>query len=319
MADPKILVTGALGQIGIELVMFLRKHYGASNVIASFIRFKDYPEVLEGGPYEQIDVNDGAKVAEAVEKYQIDTIYHMAAVLSARGEQDPQLCWDVNMNGLLAVLEASRAKNVKRVIVPSSIAVFGPDAKKQNTPQDQVLHPTSMYGVTKVAGERLCDYYVHRYGLDVRGLRYPGIISNVAPPGGGTTDYSVDIFYKAILNGHFDCFVRADTVLPMMYMPDCLRGTLELAEAPFEKLQHHANYNHAAISFSAEELANEIKKYIPGFTVNYEPDFHQAIADSWPQSIDDSCARAEWGWKHEYDLASMTKDMIEVLTPKLKK
>lgn len=309
----RILVTGAVGQIGSELTVELRRRYGAENVVATGHRTKPSAVLCEGGPFEFINVARRETLEAVVEKYQIDTIYHMAAVLSAVGEEKPHVAWDVNINGLYNVLEVVRERELTRVFCPSSIAVFGPETPRDNTPQETVLRPTTMYGVTKVAGELLCDYYVRRFGVDVRGVRYPGIISSETLPGGGTTDYAVAIYYEAIANKHYTCFVRGDTVLPMMYMPDCIKGTIDLMEADFDQLQHHADFNLAAMSFSAVELAAEISKQIPGFKCEYEPDFRQAIADSWPRSIDDSAAREEWGWQPEYDLAAMTVDMLDKL------
>lgn len=309
----RILVTGAVGQIGSELTVELRRRYGAENVVATGHRTKPSAVLCEGGPFEFINVARRETLEAVVDKYQIDTIYHMAAVLSAVGEEKPHVAWDVNINGLYNVLEVVRERELTRVFCPSSIAVFGPETPRDNTPQETVLRPTTMYGVTKVAGELLCDYYVRRFGVDVRGVRYPGIISSETLPGGGTTDYAVAIYYEAIANKHYTCFVRGDTVLPMMYMPDCIKGTIDLMEADFDQLQHHADFNLAAMSFSAVELAAEISKQIPGFKCEYEPDFRQAIADSWPRSIDDSAAREEWGWQPEYDLAAMTVDMLDKL------
>ncbi|HEC89130.1 MAG TPA: L-threonine 3-dehydrogenase [Thermoplasmatales archaeon] len=309
----KILVTGSAGQIGSELTMALRKKYGNDNVIATGRKTKPSEEILNSGPFEYIDITKKETVEEVIKKYDIDTIYNMAAILSAVGEEKPDLCWHVNINGLLNILDLSVEYKLTRVFIPSSIAVFGPETPKENTPQDTILKPTTMYGVTKVTGELLGEYYVRKYGLDVRGIRYPGIISSETLPGGGTTDYAVEIFYEAIKNKHYTCFVREDTVLPMMYMPDCIKATIDLMEADFEKLKHHCDFNVAAMSFSAGELAEEIKKYIPDFTCEYKPDFRQEIADSWPKTIDDSVAREEWGWKPSYDLSSMTKEMIEIL------
>ena len=309
----KILVTGSAGQIGSELTMALRKKYGNDNVIATGRKTKPSEEILNSGPFEYIDITKKETVEEVIKKYDIDTIYNMAAILSAVGEEKPDLCWNVNINGLLNILDLSVEYKLTRVFIPSSIAVFGPNTPKENTPQDTILKPTTMYGVTKVTGELLGEYYVRKYGLDVRGIRYPGIISSETLPGGGTTDYAVEIFYEAIKNKHYTCFVREDTVLPMMYMPDCIKATIDLMEADFEKLKHHCDFNVAAMSFSAGELAEEIKKYIPDFTCEYKPDFRQEIADSWPKTIDDSVARKEWGWKPSYDLSKMTKEMIEIL------
>ncbi len=310
----RILVTGAVGQIGSELTVELRRRYGAENVVATGHRTKPSAVLCEGGPFEFIDVTQRDTLEAVVERYDIDTIYHMAAVLSAVGEEKPHLAWSVNMGGLYNVLDVARERELVRVFCPSSIAVFGPDTPRHNTPQETVLRPTTMYGVTKVAGELLCDYYVRRFGVDVRGVRYPGIISNETLPGGGTTDYAVAIFYEAIARQRYTCFVREDTVLPMMYMPDCVKGTIDLMEADLGRLKHHADFNMASMSFSAGALAAEIKKHIPEFEVEYKPDFRQAIADSWPCSIDDSAARAEWDWQPEYDLSAMTADMLQTLT-----
>jgi nucleoside-diphosphate-sugar epimerase len=309
----KILVTGAVGQIGSELTLELRQRYGAGNVVATGHRTKPSAALCEGGPFEFIDVTRRETLEVVVEDYGIDTIYHMAAILSAVGEERPQLAWDVNINGLYHVLELARERKLRRVFCPSSIAAFGPETPRDNTPQETILRPTTMYGLTKVSGELLCDYYVKRFGVDVRGVRYPGIISSETLPGGGTTDYAVAIYYEAVARKGYTCFVREDTVLPMMYMPDCVKGTIDLMEADFSRLEHHADFNLAAMSFSAGELAAEIKKHIPEFVCEYKPDFRQAIADSWPRSIDDSAAREEWGWQPAYDLAAMTVDMLDKL------
>jgi len=312
----KILLVGALGQIGSELTPELRSIYGNDNVVASDIR-DDYSCV--GGPYTKIDITNGQALADAVKKYDINIIINLAAILSAVGEQDPRLAWKINMTGLINTLEVARELKLKRVLVPSSIAVFGPGTPADNTPQETVLRPTTMYGITKVAGELFNDYYVQKYGMDVRGLRYPGIISYKTLPGGGTTDYAVAIFYDAVKFKKYTCFLKEDTRLPMMYMPDCLKATIALLQADFNKLKHHSDFNVAAMSFSAGELVTSIKKFIPEFTCKFEPDFRQAIADSWPNSIDDSCARNEWGWKPSYDMDSMTKDMLEKISEKFKK
>jgi nucleoside-diphosphate-sugar epimerase len=309
----RILVTGAVGQIGSELTMALRELHGGDNVVAAGRKTEPRPELRDSGPFEFVNVTDREALDAVIERYDIDTIYHMAAILSAVGEERPLLCWDVNMNGLHNVLEAARDHELVRVICPSSIAVFGPETPRERTPQETVLRPTTMYGVTKVAGELLCDYYVRRFGVDARGLRYPGIISAETLPGGGTTDYAVAIFYEAVDKGRYTCFVREDTRLPMMYMPDCIKATIDLASADLDRLKHHGDFNVAAFSFTAGELAAEIRKHIPGFEVTYEPDSRQRIADSWPSSIDDGAARAEWGWKPDYDLASMTEDMLAKL------
>ncbi len=312
----KILITGANGQIGSELTLALRKKYGAENVIASDIRHNPPKAIAQSGPYEVVDVTKAETIRQQVIKYDIDTIFHLAAILSAVGERDPHLCWNVNMNGTMNVLDLGVKYEMARIIIPSSIAVWGKGVPRVNTPQESVLKPTSMYGVTKVAGELLCDYYVHKYGLDCRGLRYPGIISSETLPGGGTTDYAVEIYYEAVKKKNYNCFLREDTVLPMMYMPDCIKATIDLAEADVNNLKHHSDFNVAAMSFDPTTLAAEIKKHIPEFEITYNPDFRQAIADSWPQSIDDSSAREEWNWKPNYDLESMTADMIQKLTAK---
>ena len=310
----KILVTGATGQIGSELTIELRKKYGNDNVVAAGHRRKPSEKLFRSGPFEYVDVTKRESIEEVVRKYDIDTIYHLAAVLSAVGEEKPWLAWKVNMNGLYNVLEIAREYKMVRVFWPSSIAVFGPETPRINTPQNTVLIPRTMYGVTKVAGELLCNYYFIRFGLDVRSVRYPGIISSETLPGGGTTDYAVEIFYEAIRKKRYTCFVSEDTVLPMMYMPDCIKAAIDLMEAEPSQIKCRTSYNVAGVSFSAGGLAAEIKKYIPEFECEYKPDFRQKIADSWPISIDDSVAREEWGWKPTYDLATMTRDMIEKLT-----
>ena len=272
----------------------------------------------DSGPFEFIDITDRKSVEKVVKDYDVDTIYNMAAILSAVGEEKPILCWNVNINGLYNILEIAHDFNMTRVFVPSSIAVFGPETPRVNTPQETILKPKTMYGVTKVAGELLSDYYFKKFGIDVRGIRYPGIISSETLPGGGTTDYAVEIFYEAIKNKKYTCFLKKDTVLPMMYMPDCIKATIDLMEADISKLKHHCDFNIASMSFSAGELAEEIKKHIPEFKCDYKPDFRQAIADSWPQSINDTVAKNEWGWKPSYNLESMTKDMLEKLGKRYK-
>ncbi len=308
----RILVTGAVGQIGSELTMELRRIHGADEVVAAGHRTPPGEKLRESGPYTTVDVTDREALAELIREYGITTVYHMAAILSGVGEQRPQLCWHVNVDGLYNLLELARERGI-RLFCPSSIAVFGPETPRDHTPQETILRPTSMYGVTKVSGELLAEYYVRKFGVDVRGVRYPGIISSETPPGGGTTDYAVEIYYEAVKKGSYQCFVREDTVLPMMYMPDAIRATIELMDAPFDSLKHHADFNLAAMSFSAGELAEAIRKEMPGFTCTFEPDFRQAIADSWPRSIDDSAAREEWGWEPKYDLEAMTRDMLTKL------
>jgi nucleoside-diphosphate-sugar epimerase len=309
----RILVTGATGQIGSELTIELRKKYGGDNVVAAGHRRKPSEKLVNSGPFEYVDVIDRDSIEKVVNKYDISTIYHLAAVLSAIGEEKPQLTWKVNMNGLYNVLEIAREHGFFRVFWPSSMAVFGPEAPRVDTPQDAVLIPRTMYGVTKVAGELLCNYYFLRFGLDVRSVRYPGVISSETPPGGGTTDYAVEIFYEAVKKKRYTCFVREDTVLPMMYMPDCIKAAIELMEADASRIACRTSYNVTGTSFSAGELTSEIKRYIPEFECEYKPDFRQKIADSWPMSIGDSVAREEWGWNPTYDLAAMTKDMIKKL------
>jgi nucleoside-diphosphate-sugar epimerase len=313
----RILVTGSTGQIGSELTLELRGKYGGNNIIAVGHKRQPSEALLKSGPFEIVDLSVEENIENIVKSHDIDTVYHLAAVLSATGEENPQAAWAINMGSLLNILEVARKYNLTRVFWPSSIAVFGSSAPRVNTPQEAVLLPQTIYGASKVAGELLCNYYFIRYGLDVRSVRYPGIISSEVLPGGGTTDYAVAIFYEAIKSKHYTCFVRENTVLPMMYMPDCIKATINLMEADRSKVKRHDSYNVAGVSFSAGELAVEIKKHIPDFKCDYSPDFRQKIADSWPMSIDDSAARRDWGWKPTYDLVSMTKDMIEKLLKKL--
>jgi nucleoside-diphosphate-sugar epimerase len=313
----RILVIGAAGQIGSELVPVLRTKYGNDNVIATG-RKTPLPKIIkETGPVIYLDAIDKERLAQTLYEYEIDTIFHMASILSATGEKVPQTAWDININGLINVLEAGRTYGIERIIWPSSIAAFGPTTPRDNTPNTTILQPTTMYGITKVTGELLAEYYYKKYNLDVRSMRLPGIISSETLPGGGTTDYAVEIFYEAIKNKKYTCFLREDTVLPMMYMPDCSKCMIDLLEADNSKLKRRV-YNITGMSFSAGEIATEIKKHIPGFEIDYKPDFRQDIADSWPKSIDDSLAREEWGWNPEYDLTTMTKEMIEILSKRLK-
>jgi nucleoside-diphosphate-sugar epimerase len=314
----KILVTGAVGQIGSELTMALRERYGSDNVIATGHKTKPGEKLFNSGPFEFIDCTDIGTVRQVVKKHKVNVIYHLAALLSAVAEAKPQLAWDVNVNGLYNVLEVAREYGCA-VFTPSSIGVFGPGTPLDRTPQDTIQRPSTMYGVTKVAGELLCDYYHKRFGVDTRGLRYPGIISYETLPGGGTTDYAVQIFYEAIRHKRYTCFLKAGTYLDMMYMPDAIKGAIQLMEADAKKLKHRNAFNVTAMSFAPEHLAAEIKKIIPEFTMGYKIDpLRQAIADSWPNSMDDGAARAQWGWDPEYDLAAMTRDMIEKLSEKLK-
>ncbi len=314
----KILVTGALGQIGSELTMGLRKIYGNENVIASSRRVKEgHDALMESGTFEILDITDGEKVAEIVKKHNVNTIINLAAILSAVGEQNPNAAWNINMNGLYNILEVARQENCA-VFTPSSIAAFGPSTPKDNTPQDTIQRPNTMYGVTKVSGEILCDYYYHKFGVDTRGVRFPGLISYETLPGGGTTDYAVHIYYDALKNKKYTSFIAEGTKMDMMYMPDALNAITQLLEADSSKLIHRNAFNVTAMSFEPEEIAASIKKLIPEFELDYDVDpVRQAIADSWPNSLDDSAAREEWGWKPEYDLDKMTKDMLEKLKIKL--
>jgi threonine 3-dehydrogenase len=304
-----ILITGASGQIGSELTPKLREIYGKNNVIASDLR----RPIIEDGPFELLDITDPKRLEEIIIDHNIHSIVHLAALLSASGEQKPNLAWHVNVNGLYNVLEAAKTHKLARIFSPSSIAVFGPETPKDSTPQETVMRPKTIYGITKVTGELLGNYYFHKFGVDVRGARFPGIISNIAPPGGGTNDYAVEIFYEAIKNCKYTCFLKPDSTLPMMYMPDTLKGIVQLLEADLSELRHHTDFNMDALSFSPVELASEIKKHIPDFQIDYKPDYRQAIADSWPRSIDDTAARKEWGWKPDYDLSAMVENMLEVL------
>ena len=309
MPGETILLIGASGQIGAELTMLLRSNYGDSNVVAADIK-KPEGDLLESGPFEELNVLDKQRLVDLIDKYKPSQLYNMAAMLSATGEKYPQKAWQLNMDGLINTLEVAREKNIRRMYWPSSIAAFGPTTPKENTEQVTVMEPNTIYGISKLAGERWCDWYFLKYGLDVRSLRYPGIISYKTEPGGGTTDYAVDIYFKAKQYGKYECYLDENTFLPMMYMPDAIRATFELMNAPAEKLHVHSSYNLSAMSFSPKLVAESIKKYIPNFEVTYKIDFRQKIAETWPGSIDDSIARNEWGWKQEYDLDAMTKDML---------
>jgi nucleoside-diphosphate-sugar epimerase len=308
-----ILITGALGQIGSELAEALRERYGTEHVIVTDVRDDVNREVVESGPFQLLDCRKGEELAQLVEKHQIDTIYHLAALLSAVAEAKPQAAWDVNINGLYTVLEVARQKGCA-VFTPSSIGSFGPTTIKDFTPQDAPQRPTSMYGVTKVSGELLCDYYHHKFGVDTRGVRYPGLISNKTPPGGGTTDYAVDIYYAAIRNKRYTCFLKGDTYLDMMYMPDAIKAAMDIMEADPMKLRHRNAFNVSAMSFCPEDIAAYIRKYIPEFEIGYDIDpVRQALANSWPNQLEDYAARVEWGWDPEYDLDMMTRDMLGTL------
>ena len=309
----KILVLGSNGQIGTELVNSLRKAYHNDNVVACDIRRPDY-ETLHAGPFEFVNVLDKDNLKEIYQKYQPTQVYLLAALLSATGEQNPKLAWDLNMNGLLNVLDFSLAYKTAKVYWPSSIAVFGPNSPKQQTPQYCTMDPNTVYGISKLAGERWCEYYHQKYQLDVRSIRYPGLISWKAAPGGGTTDYAIHIFHEALKKGSYSSFLSEGTELPMMYMDDAIRGTIELMDAPADKIQIRSSYNFAGLSFTPEILAEEIKKHIPHFQLNYAShDPRQAIADSWPASIDDQMAQRDWAWKPEFDLSKLTQDMISNL------
>jgi nucleoside-diphosphate-sugar epimerase len=313
MVKEKILVIGASGQIGVELTLALRKIYGSANVIASDLREEN--QLLHGtGPYVSLDVMNKEMLHVQVIRQNVTQIYLLAAILSATGEKNPNLAWHLNMQGLLNVLDIAREEKLNKVYWPSSIAVFGPTSPKQQCPQQTIIEPITVYGISKYAGEFWCNYFFHKYGVDVRSLRYPGLISYKSAPGGGTTDYAVEIFHEALSDQHYDCFLSKDTYLPMMYMPDAIRATIELMEAPKESIKTRTSYNISGMSFSPEEIAAEIKKHIPGFTISYKPDYRQSIANSWPQSIDDSVARNDWGWKQEYNLGTMTKDMLDNLS-----
>ncbi len=312
MAKEKILVIGASGQIGVELTMALRKIYGNSNVIASDLREQN--PLLEGtGPYVSLDVMNKEMLHVQVIRQNITQIYLLAAILSATGEKNPNLAWHLNMQGLLNVLDIAREEKLSKVYWPSSIAVFGPTSPKQNCPQQTIIEPTTVYGISKYAGEFWCNYFHNRYGVDVRSIRYPGLISYKSAPGGGTTDYAVEIYLEALENKKYQCFLQEDTYLPMMYMPDAIRATIELMEAPAAKIGIRHSYNVAGMSFSPKEIAGSIQQHIPEFSISYKPDYRQQIADSWPGSIDDSIAASDWGWKPEFDLEKMTKDMLENL------
>ena len=312
MQKEKILVIGASGQIGVELTLALRKIYGNANVVASDLREEN--DLLKGtGPYVSLDIMNKEMLHVQVIRQNITQIYLLAAILSATGEKNPNLAWNLNMQGLLHVLDIAKEEHLHKVYWPSSIAVFGPTSPKINCPQQTIIEPTTVYGISKYAGEFWCHYYHQRYGVDVRSIRYPGLISYKSAPGGGTTDYAIEIFHEALEEKKYECFLAKDTYLPMMYMPDAIRGTIELMEAPVAKISVRTSYNLSSMSFSPEQLAAEIKNFIPDFSITYNPDYRQAIANSWPQSIDDSTARNDWGWKPEFDLKKMTADMMENL------
>jgi len=310
--NTKILIIGACGQIGTELTHQLRNLYGNENVIASDIR-KLNNEVVNDGIFEVLNALDFNQIEHIIEKYHVEEVYLMAALLSATAEKNPAFAWDLNMNSLFHVLNLAKAKKIKKVFWPSSIAVFGPTTPRENTPQFTIMEPTTVYGISKQSGERWCEYYHNIFGVDVRSVRYPGLISWSTPPGGGTTDYAVDIYHKALSDGKFECFLSEETRLPMMYMDDAIRATIEIMQAPAEKIKIRSSYNLSGVSFTPKEIAAEIQKHIPNFTISYKPDFRQKIADSWPGSIDDSSAREDWNWKHEFNMDLMTVEMLENL------
>lgn len=312
MHKEKILVIGASGQIGVELTLALRKMHGAAQVVAADLREQN-PLLAGTGPYVSLDVMNKEMLHVQIIRQNITQVYLLAAILSATGEKNPSLAWNLNMQGLLNVLDIAREEKLSKVFWPSSIAVFGPSSPRVNCPQQTIIEPTTIYGISKYAGEFWCNYYWQRYGVDVRSLRYPGLISYKSAPGGGTTDYAVEIYHEALSQRSYTCFLKQDTYLPMMYMPDAIRATIELMEAPADRISVRTSYNLSAMSFSPAEIAVSIQKQIPDFRMAYQPDYRQPIADSWPQSIDDSVARRDWGWKHEYDLDAMTVDMLQNL------
>ena len=313
----KILIIGASGQIGTDLTLELRKGYGDSNVYATDI--KQAPDdIVESGPFHILDVMDDKNLMHFVIQHKITQIYHLAALLSGNAEKLPLQAWEINMNGAIRVLYLAKEVGIKKVFWPSSIAVFGKSTPRVNTPQVTITEPNTVYGISKIAGERWCEYFFNRYNIDVRSLRYPGLISYKTEAGGGTTDYSVEIFYEAIRKKKYDCFLKEDMTLPMLFMPDAIRATIDLMEADLSKLNVHSSYNVGGVSFSPKELANEICKHIPEFEITYNPDYRQNIAESWPQSIDDSVANEDWGWKHSYDLSKMTEIMLSEIDKKLK-
>lgn len=312
----KIIIIGASGQIGSELTLELRNRFGSKNVIATDVKPASQ-EVMESGPFEILDIMDEKKVLEIIKKHEIKTVYLLAALLSGTAEKHPKLAWDLNMKSLLFILDLAKDKVIDHIFWPSTIAVFGPSTPKVNTPQTTIMEPSTVYGISKQAGERWCEYYHKQHNVDVRSLRYPGIISYKTEAGGGTTDYAVEIFYGAIKEKKYECFLKENTPLPMMFMPDALKAAIDIMEADSSKIKIRSSYNLGAISFTPKDIAAEIKKHIPDFKITYQPDFRQRIADSWPQSLDDSAARKDWGWKHQYDLASMTEIMLKEVEKKL--
>lgn len=311
----KILVTGACGQLGSELTIALGKVWGNENIVATDVR--DPGGELQNFTFEKLDVLDKNRLYELLKDYQVSRVYHLAAILSATGEKNPKLAWQLNMDGLINVLDAAVDLGLEKIYWPSSIAVFGPDTPKENTPQNTVMNPNTIYGISKLAGERWCEYYHDKFGVDVRSLRYPGLIGYKALPGGGTTDYAVDIYYQALQKQSYESFISETTYLPMMYMDDAIKATIDIMQVPAEQIKVRSSYNVGSMSFCPKEIATSIQKYIPDFKISYNPDFRQKIADSWPSSIDDSQARGDWGWQHEYDLDKMTETIIKNLAVKL--
>lgn len=310
--NTKILIIGACGQIGTELTSKLRETYGVENVVASDIR-KLNNDVVNNGIFEVVNALDYNQIEHLIEEYQITDVYLMAALLSATAEKNPAFAWDLNMNSLFHVLNLAKAGKIKKIFWPSSIAVFGPSTPRHNTPQYTIMEPTTVYGISKQTGERWCEYYHHQYGVDVRSIRYPGLISWSTEPGGGTTDYAVDIYHKAITEGKFTSFLNEKSELPMMYMDDAIKATIGIMQASEEQIKIRSSYNLSAMSFTPKQIAEEIKKHYPNFTIDYDPDFRQKIADSWPASIDDTSAREDWGWENDYDLEKMTVEMFKNL------
>ncbi|NBV68431.1 MAG: NAD-dependent epimerase/dehydratase family protein [Flavobacteriia bacterium] len=306
----KTIIIGACGQIGTELTLALRQKYGNDQVIAADLK-ETCPEILNEGPYVQMDILNKEFVCEYLKNHEVTTVYLLAALLSATAEKNPAFAWKLNMEGLFTILDLAKEGFVKKIFWPSSIAVFGPTTPADNTPQHTIMEPSTVYGISKQAGERWCEYYFNKFGVDVRSIRYPGLISYKSLPGGGTTDYAVDIFYQAKKSGNFECFLKEDTALPMMFMEDAIHATLQLMDAPSEQIKIRSAYNLAGISFNPKTLSDEIKKHMPEFAISYAPDFRQAIADSWPNSIDDSYAQKDWGWQHKYDLAALVDVMLK--------
>ncbi len=310
--NTKILIIGASGQIGSELTLALRELYGRDSVLASDIK-EGSKELMNSGPFIKIDATHKEEIANCIAFHKVTDVYLMAALLSATAEKHPDLAWNLNMKSLSHILELARDKKIKKIFWPSSIAVFGPTTPKKNTPQHTIMEPNTVYGITKLAGERWCEYFYNKHGVDVRSVRYPGVISHKTLPGGGTTDYAIDIFHKAVKNKPYTCFLKEDVMLPMMFMDDAIKATIEIMNAKKEDIKIRSSYNLAAISFSPKEIAASIKEHLPNFTINYKPDFRQGIAEGWPNSIDDSEAKKDWNWKHNYNLEDITVEMINNL------